>query len=124
MQLRRRGRLHWHRPVQTVLLVKKWQDRRATDMMQEVSAWLLSRGVRVLVEANIKEAEYADSAVGAWSPHVHSSRADLAVVLGGDGTLLHLTKLYSNTPPPPVISFNMGARRARRYVCAWRGIES
>ena len=29
-------------------------------------------------------------------------------MLGGDGTLLHLTKLFSATPPPPVISFNMG----------------
>eukprot|EP01051_Picozoa_sp_SAG22_P011025 SAG22_NODE_1029_length_5939_cov_46.559589_5_plen_235_part_00 len=29
-------------------------------------------------------------------------------MLGGDGTLLHMAKLFSATPPPPVISFSMG----------------
>ena len=57
MQLRRRGRLLWHRPVRTVLLVKKWQAPEATRVMAEVIRWLVERGVRVQVEQSVKEAE-------------------------------------------------------------------
>ena len=133
MQLRRRGKLLWHKPVKTVLLVKKWQDPEAAEMMAEVASWLMERGVRVLVEQSVKVAEvcatagnrrpgcarvrllrspalfgtqFAGSTVEAWptaGQHFGANRADLAVVLGGDGTLLHLAKLYSDTPPPPVI---------------------
>ena len=37
-----------------------------------------------------------------------SSKIDLAITLGGDGTALHTASLFPTTPVPPVLSFSMG----------------
>ena len=33
---------------------------------------------------------------------------DLVISLGGDGTILHASSLFSNGPVPPVLSFSLG----------------
>lgn len=38
-----------------------------------------------------------------------STRVDLVVCLGGDGTLLHINTLFSNHPVPPCLNFNLGS---------------
>ncbi len=35
-------------------------------------------------------------------------KADLAITLGGDGTILHVSSLFHHAPVPPVLSFSMG----------------
>lgn len=37
-----------------------------------------------------------------------SSKIDLILTLGGDGTILHASSLFSHSPVPPVLSFSMG----------------
>lgn len=37
-----------------------------------------------------------------------ASKVDLVVTLGGDGTILHASSLFDQSPVPPVLSFSMG----------------
>ncbi|TFK74036.1 ATP-NAD kinase [Pluteus cervinus] len=43
-----------------------------------------------------------------WSPGAHAEKIDLVVTLGGDGTILHASSLFSTGAVPPVLSFSMG----------------
>ena len=38
----------------------------------------------------------------------HPEKIDLVVTLGGDGTILHASSLFSSGAVPPVLSFSMG----------------
>lgn len=42
------------------------------------------------------------------SPFSCQSKTDLLVTLGGDGTILHATSLFSKGPVPPILSFSLG----------------
>jgi len=46
--------------------------------------------------------------VEVWVPGVNSEKIDLVVTLGGDGTILHASSLFSVGAVPPVLSFSMG----------------
>jgi NADH kinase len=43
-----------------------------------------------------------------WQPGTKSESIDLVVTLGGDGTILHASSLFSVGAVPPVLSFSMG----------------
>ncbi|KAF8653321.1 hypothetical protein AX16_004021 [Volvariella volvacea WC 439] len=43
-----------------------------------------------------------------WRPGEEAERIDLVVTLGGDGTILHASSLFSTGAVPPVLSFSMG----------------
>lgn len=43
-----------------------------------------------------------------WKPGPNSEKIDLAVTLGGDGTILHASSLFSAGAVPPVLSFSLG----------------
>lgn len=43
-----------------------------------------------------------------WKPSPDSEKIDLVVTLGGDGTILHASSLFSAGAVPPVLSFSMG----------------
>lgn len=61
-------------------------------------------GVRVFHE------DRADIPHGAeiWQPTKPDNKIDLVVTLGGDGTILHASSLFSAGAVPPVLSFSMG----------------
>lgn len=47
--------------------------------------------------------------VDIWSPHNLSDKVDLAITLGGDGTILHASSLFASSDNvPPLLSFSMG----------------
>ncbi|KAF7782670.1 hypothetical protein Agabi119p4_2046 [Agaricus bisporus var. burnettii] len=43
-----------------------------------------------------------------WRPGPKAEHIDLVVTLGGDGTILHASSLFSTGAVPPVLSFSMG----------------
>ncbi|KAH8828198.1 NADH kinase [Flagelloscypha sp. PMI_526] len=43
-----------------------------------------------------------------WKPGLQAQKIDLVVTLGGDGTILHASSLFSTGAVPPVLSFSMG----------------
>lgn len=43
-----------------------------------------------------------------WKPGPNAKPIDLVVTLGGDGTILHASSLFSSGAVPPVLSFSMG----------------
>lgn len=43
-----------------------------------------------------------------WRPGSKAEKIDLVVTLGGDGTILHASSLFSTGAVPPVLSFSMG----------------
>jgi len=111
LKLRRRARMRWEGAPRRVLVVYKWKEPQVEAVAREVAAWLQGRGVQVCVER-----QAADS-----SPHWSSCEVfcktkpcvDLAVALGGDGTLLHLASLFGgqhdrHAALPPCLSFAMG----------------
>ncbi len=47
--------------------------------------------------------------LGTWSPQDLHDKVDLAVTLGGDGTILHASSLFASSENvPPMLSFSMG----------------
>ena len=103
--------MRWERAPQRVLVVYKWKEPSVETAAREIVAWLQGRGVQVCVER-----QAADT-----SPHWESCEVfcaskpcvDLAVALGGDGTLLHLASLFGGPHDrraalPPCLSFALG----------------
>src|SRR5690242_19841329 len=59
-----------------------------------------------------------------YDPSVSDTPIDLVITLGGDGTILHASSLFSRGPVPPVLSFSLGTlgfllpfRQSLRYDC-------
>ena len=75
----------------SVGIVHKQSSRAAAACAEEVAAALGARGLEVLVD----EAEAA-------------RRADLVLVLGGDGTLIHAARILEGRPAP-ILGVNMGS---------------
>lgn len=64
------------------------------------------------------------SVLSTLSPGPSSEQIDLVVTLGGDGTILHASSLFSVGAVPPVLSFSMGTlgfllpfRESQLHVC-------
>ncbi|KAJ7928475.1 ATP-NAD kinase-like domain-containing protein [Mycena leptocephala] len=99
----------WERfnhPPQSILIVNKL---RTQPVILAIDAFLeyvhaTYPGVRVFHE------DRPDIPHGAevWQPGDKAEKIDLVVTLGGDGTILHASSLFSADAVPPVLSFSMG----------------
>ncbi|KAJ6495704.1 ATP-NAD kinase [Mycena vitilis] len=99
----------WHRfnhPPKSILIVNKL---RTQPVILAIDAFLehvhaTYPGVRVFHE------DRPDIPHGAevWQPGERAEKIDLVVTLGGDGTILHASSLFSVDAVPPVLSFSMG----------------
>jgi NAD+ kinase len=87
--------------MKTVLLVVNENRSRAVELAQEASAWLRGRGLTVRLAA--KGADGGDAAGGAAG----AEAVDLAVALGGDGTMLRAVHL-AGPFGAPVLGVNLG----------------
>ena len=88
--------------IRVVGLVAKYEEPKAAEMVSWLVPWLKERGRRVLVESGM-------SRVGgrSCSKKEMARKADLIVVLGGDGTLLSIARLVER-PSVPILGVNLG----------------
>eukprot|EP01112_Ceratiomyxa_fruticulosa_P004532 TRINITY_DN15069_c0_g1_i1.p1 TRINITY_DN15069_c0_g1~~TRINITY_DN15069_c0_g1_i1.p1 ORF type:complete len:486 (-),score=45.43 TRINITY_DN15069_c0_g1_i1:13-1470(-) len=102
----RKVHLRWSISPHMILMIKKWNDPESTKILDVVASWLISEyeSVKVVVEeSTFKE-------LPKFVPLEKSllDRIDFIICIGGDGTLLHASSLFSKRIPP-IIAFNMGS---------------
>jgi len=85
-------------------IIIKRNKPEALSLARDIVGWLSARGVKVLVEKEVAEQiGHPDHIDRDGIP----SRADLLIVLGGDGTLLSVARL-SGVESIPVLGINLG----------------
>jgi len=92
----------------TVLVVKKPNSDMCTRAMLDMAQYLMGKGARVLVEPAVSAevpnlACWDTSACGEDAETIH-----FVISIGGDGTMLHISSLFS-CKVPPVLAFNFGS---------------
>jgi len=89
--------------IRVVGLVAKYEEPKAAELVSWLIPWLREKRKRVLVESGA-----AARAGGRTCSKVEiAKRADLIVVLGGDGTLLSVARLVER-PSVPILGVNLG----------------
>jgi NAD+ kinase len=94
----KRGRLR----IRVVGLVAKYEEPKAAEMASWLVPWLKEKGKQVLVEGGVVRAGGRSC-----SKNEIARKADLIVVLGGDGTLLSVARLVER-PEIPILGVNLG----------------
>jgi len=89
--------------VATVGLIPRLAREAAAELAREMARWLEARGHTAMVE----EEAGVPGAPSAPGREI-AARADLLVVLGGDGTLIHAAGLCDHREVP-ILGVNMGA---------------
>ena len=124
--------LKWPEPPRNVLLVKKESEPPVTESLVEFARHVSSTYPSIAIVLEPKTAEevhaslpfpvYTVNTEGRWrsSAQLHE-KVDLAVTLGGDGTILRASSLFATCyHVPPVLSFNMGTVG---FLSEWRFSE-
>lgn len=88
--------------IRTVGLVSKYEEPKAMEVVSWLVPWLKERKKRVLVEPG-----FGGNGATPCSKQEMARRADLIVVLGGDGTLLSIARLVER-PQVPILGVNLG----------------
>lgn len=93
-----------HLVIHRVGIVPRKAHRDSSEIARELVAWLRARGREVRVE-DVGEADHGELTVpgaelGRW--------AELVVVLGGDGTLIHAASLVAGRAVP-ILGVNLGS---------------
>ena len=89
--------------MQTVALIPRRSKPEAVALAEKVADWLIERG-----KAVISEASFVVQGTAPVPSNELAARADLVVVLGGDGTLLHAARLCSGREVP-ILGVNYGS---------------
>jgi len=85
-------------------IITKRNKPEALSLARDIAGWLSARGVKVLVEKEVAEQiGHPDHIDRDGIP----ARADLLIVLGGDGTLLSVAR-FSGVESIPVLGINLG----------------
>ena len=88
--------------IQKVAVVAKRVSREALLAASEVAHWLSRRGIDVDIDEAVAERQ-GNSALGRFDP---STKYDLVLVLGGDGTLLSVAR--EDDVQSPLLGVNLG----------------
>jgi NAD+ kinase len=88
--------------IRTVGLVAKYEEPKAAEMVSWLVPWLKEKKKQVLVETGLFK-----NGARACTKKEMARRADLIVVLGGDGTLLSVARLVER-PNVPILGVNLG----------------
>ncbi len=89
--------------IKTVLVIYKADHDNARGMAWTVADWLAGRGLTVLLRENTPEAQTAVMPVGAMV----TAPPELALVLGGDGTMLSAARQRA-AADVPMFGINLG----------------
>jgi len=89
-----------------VALVGRYQSEGVGETLREILAFLRERGIEVLVEAETAEVVGPDGFAPADIAQI-GERADLAIALGGDGTMLTLARNLARYQVP-LVGINHG----------------
>jgi len=91
--------------IQNVAIFAKIHDPRCLGIASDLINWLEERGCTPLVEAQLTgQLGYSK----AFSEDDIRDQAELVVVLGGDGTLISVARLFSNRDVP-ILGVNLGS---------------
>ncbi|EJT53041.1 hypothetical protein A1Q1_00048 [Trichosporon asahii var. asahii CBS 2479] len=106
----------WTRPPESVLLVQKKDDSRVQAAMAEILGFLTTHypHLRLIVEPHTarEQSQFPNLTVFneiTDSPVKLLDNTDFVITLGGDGTVLHASQLFSRTECPPVLCFSLGS---------------
>lgn len=91
--------------MKQVAIFAKVHDPRCRGVASELIAWLEERGITALVEGHL--AHHMGYANGLTDGQIRD-QAELVVVLGGDGTLISVARLYSGRQVP-ILGVNLGS---------------
>ncbi len=91
---------------QSIALVGNAADSRVAECMLRVASHIFERGMRALVDPGVGLAFKSDSVV-ACPEAALATRADLIIVIGGDGSLLYAVRLLAGHPVP-LLGINRG----------------
>lgn len=106
--------LEWCSLPRNILIVKKRHDEKASAALLQAIKHIQSTypDMNIIVESDTYEQfgkEHPNVLpVTSEEKHLLGSKVDLAVTLGGDGTILHISSLFDQDAVPPVLSFSMG----------------
>jgi len=93
-------------PFKTIALIGKYKSREITDSLLRLAAFLSGKGISVVVDAltdeNIRENPYRVVPLGKMEGVI-----DLAIVLGGDGTMLNIARTLAPFGIP-MVGVNQG----------------
>ena len=97
------------RPIRAVGIVAKNQVPEAAQVVANIAEWLAERGIDTMLDTAMAQLAEHGSAT-AVSKRDLPARADVILVLGGDGTLLGVARevVRSNTDVP-VLAVNFGS---------------
>ncbi|WP_027185727.1 NAD(+)/NADH kinase [Desulfovibrio inopinatus] len=91
--------------MQHVLIVIKTHNEEALALSRRVAHWLLERNVSSMTVENQSDAVMERTRC--ISPGCHERKPDLALVLGGDGTMISVTRKLCGTGIP-LLGINFG----------------
>jgi NADH kinase len=112
--------LQWPSPPRNILITKKKRTRNITESVIEFATHIRSTypSLNIILEPDsaselheqLPFPVYTYEKLGSFGTSLHlSDKTDLVCTLGGDGTLLRASSLFSHAESvPPVLSFAMG----------------
>lgn len=105
-------RLSWPAATpQTILLVKKPDDRQVDTALIQISQWIRRQypQINLVLEPQVARqlSQQLPCIHTAEDPSEYSRVVDFVITLGGDGTFLHVSSLFPKEVPP-IAPFSMG----------------
>jgi NAD+ kinase len=93
-------------PFKHAVIVGKYQARGIRPMLEEIAHFLMDRGLEVSFDRETAQATGVTD-FGALEPDQMGQRCDLAVVVGGDGTMLGIARELARWKMP-LVGINQG----------------
>lgn len=95
--------------IRTAALIGKYRSPEVAESLRALSAFLRERGVRVVIEEGTAASVGSDGFDGYEVASYESigESADVAIVLGGDGTMLHSARRLAESEVP-LVGVNQG----------------
>lgn len=90
---------------ENILIVKKENDKRVQEAFSNIVSYMARHHPKATLFH--EDAQDMPPAVERWRAS-DGQPIDLVITLGGDGTVLRVSSLFSTGPVPPVLSFSMG----------------